>query len=158
MGWKPYFLKIQELYPELIAYHCVLKDKQYDDIKIGGIGGSVEITDVMQIKLPYMYQGKPASFLIGLTDDLPVTCLIGLPFHQNVEAVFDISKQTVYTPVLNTEWKILMKPPHRKPLSTLDHAILSKKVTFLTKLEQDDGREAHDKEKMDEEATDPTEK
>jgi hypothetical protein len=59
MAWKPYmFFQLKDKFPEYVEEHMVLKERQFKDIKIGGIQGGVFITDVMPLYLPFTSDGK----------------------------------------------------------------------------------------------------
>jgi hypothetical protein len=52
MAWKRYMLRLKEKFLEYIKEHTVLKkERQFQDIKIGGIQGGVFITDVLTLYL-----------------------------------------------------------------------------------------------------------
>jgi hypothetical protein len=58
-----------------------LADKQFEDINIGGIKEGVWITHMIEYWLPFQKDGRNATLTIGLTDDLPIAMLFGLPFQ-----------------------------------------------------------------------------
>jgi hypothetical protein len=94
MAWKPYMLQLKDKFPEYVEEHTVLKERQSEDIKIGGIQGGVFITEVMTLYLPFTSDGENHRIMFGLTDDLPINVLYGLPFLLQAQITLDMDAQT----------------------------------------------------------------
>jgi hypothetical protein len=94
MAWKSYMLRLKDKFPEYVEEHTVLKERQFEDIKIGGIQGGVFITDVMTLYVPFTSDGKNHRIMFGLTDDLPINVLYGLPFLLQAQITLDMDAQT----------------------------------------------------------------
>ena len=95
MAWKPYMLRLKDKFLEYIKEHTVLKkERQFEDIKIGGIQGGVFITDVMTLYLPFTSDGENHGIMFGLTNDLPINVLYGLPFLLQAQITLDMDAQT----------------------------------------------------------------
>jgi hypothetical protein len=130
MGYRPYFLKIAEKYPDLIANHHVLNHAWDETVKIGGIGGRIEITDILEMWMPYKYGGECTRLNIGLSDDLPITCIVGIPFATATKCVYDADENKVTSKLLGCTWKVTMKMAARKLTETLEYPGTSHKVTL----------------------------
>ena len=133
LGWTPYFLKLADKHPQLIASIHKLEDKRMETIKIGGIGGRIEVTHILEMWMPYVHNGKPTKINIGLSTGLPITCIIGLPFHIGTKSVIDLDMQRVDSKTLGCSWRLVMKPPHRRPLETLDHPLTTGKISLMSR-------------------------
>ena len=123
LGHYPYFAKVASMHPDIVAATYELRERHMEPIRIGGIGGRIEITHVMEMWMPYIMKGHATKISIGLSEDLPITCIIGLPFIIATKVVLDADAQTAYSKLFNCTWPTSMKPPHLKPLETLDHPI-----------------------------------
>jgi hypothetical protein len=71
--------------------------------------------------LPYQDNGTMATITIGLSPDMPLDSLFGLPFHINGQMTADFANQKVMSRVFHAEFDILMKRPERSPLETLNY-------------------------------------
>ena len=126
MGDLIYWQAVCDRMPELVAHFDKLEVHSEQPIAIGGVGpGSVHITHVMGVWLPWVVSGQDSKLLIGLGDNMPVTLLIGLPFQINAQVTIDVANEKCYSAVFGTTWKMTMKPPHKKTLRTLDSIMSS---------------------------------
>jgi hypothetical protein len=121
MGWLDYHQKIFEKYPQLVADFTDLADKQYETFDIGGIKDSIEITHMVKYWLPYQDNGAMATVTIGLSPDMPLDTLYGLPFQINAQMTADFANQKVTSKIFGTEYDMQMKRPERSPLESLDY-------------------------------------
>jgi hypothetical protein len=119
-------LKLKEKFPAFVSEHTVLKERQFEDIKIGGIQGGVWITDVIVFYMPFATNGENHGIMFGLTDELPINVLYGLPFLIQAQITMDMDAQTATSKVLATTFKLNMIPPKRTNLDTIDYKVGSK--------------------------------
>jgi hypothetical protein len=134
MAWKPYMLKLKEKFPEFVSEHTVLKERQFEDIKIGGIQGGVWITDVIVFYLPFATNGENHGIMFGLTDELPINVLYGLPFLIEAQVTLNMDAQTATSKVLGTTFQLKMLPPKRADLDTIDYKVGSKATYHASNL------------------------
>ncbi len=123
MAWKPCMLKLKEQFPKFVSEHTVLKERQFEDIKTGGIQDGMWITDVIVFYMPFATNSKNLGIMFGLTDDLPINVLYGLPFMIQAQITIDLDAQTATSKVLVTTLKLKMLPPKRTNLSTIDYKV-----------------------------------
>ena len=121
MTWKLYMLRLKEKFPQYVEEHTVLKERQFEDIKIGGIQGGVFITDVMTLFLPFTTDGENHRIMFGLTDDLPINVLYGLPFLLQAQITLDMDAQTARSRLLGASFKLTLRSPKRLDITTIDH-------------------------------------
>ena len=121
MAWKPYMLKLKEKFPEFVSEHTVLKERQFEDIKIGGIQGGVWITEVLVFYMPFESNGEKHGIMFGLTDELPINVLYGLPFLMQAQVTLDLDAQIATSKVLATKFKLQLLRPVRTPLDTIEY-------------------------------------
>ncbi len=115
-------LRLKELFPEFVVDHIVLKEGRFEDIKIGGITGGVWITELITFYLPFARtNGETHGIMFGLTDDLPINVLYGLPFFVNAQITLNLGELTATSKVLATKFKLNMLPPERAELDTIDY-------------------------------------
>lgn len=136
MAWKPYMLKLKEKFPEFVSEHTVLKERQFEDIKIGGIQGGVWITDVIVFYMPFATNGENHGIMFGLTDELPINVLYGLPFLIQAQITMDMDAMTAASKVLATTFKLNMLAPKRTELDTIDYKVGSR-ATYHSTFEAD---------------------
>ena len=133
MAWKPYMLRLKEKFPQYVEEHTVLKERQFEDIKIGGIQGGVYITDIMTMFLPFTTDGENHRIMFGLTDDLPINVLYGLPFLLQAQITLDMDAQTARSRLLGASFKLTMRSPKRSDITTIDHKTGSSNVYVTAK-------------------------
>jgi hypothetical protein len=121
MGWLEYHQKISTKFPHLVAEFTDLHKNQYETFDIGGIKDSIQITHMIKYWLPYQTNGAIATITIGLSPDMPLDTLYGLPFQINSQMTADFANQKVISKVFNAEFEISMKRPERSPLESLDY-------------------------------------
>jgi len=121
MGWLEYHTKIAEKFPQLVSEFTDLNGCQYETFDIGGIKDSIEITHMIKYWLPYQDNGAMATITIGLSPDMPLDTLYGLPFQINAQMTADFANQKVTSKIFRTEFNILMKRPERSPIESLDY-------------------------------------
>lgn len=139
MGWLDYHKKAYEKYPQLIAEFTDLHESQYETFNIGGIKDSIEITHMIKYWLPYQHNGSMATITIGLSPDMPLDTLYGLPFQINAQMTADFANQTVTSKIFRAEFSIIMKRPERTPLESLDYPMAKiPKVLMSHNATQDD--------------------
>ena len=140
MAWKPYMLRLKDKFPEYVEEHTVLKERQFEDIKIGGIQGGVFITDVMTLYLPFTSDGENHRIMFGLTDDLPINVLYGLPFLLQAQITLDMDAQTARSRLLGASFKLTLRSPKRLDITTIDHKTGPSNV-YVAKEENGDQQE-----------------
>lgn len=124
IGYRPYFMAMKKYFPQLVRAVHTLKQHRHADISINGIGGGIEITDIMEIKLPYKSpKGHQACIAIGLAEETPITLIIGLPFIINTGCIMDYDKTICHSSVFNDDWRFTMKPAFRKHASEIEEAL-----------------------------------
>jgi len=118
-------LKLKQKFPDLVESHTVLKERQFEDIRIGGIQGGVYITDVIVFYMPFSTNGSPhAITMFGLTNDLPINVLYGLPFMIQAQiTLLDINGSKATSKLLGTTFKLNMQSPRRDSLETIDYKV-----------------------------------
>jgi hypothetical protein len=131
MGWSEYYHALKEKYPQFIAEHIHLEDSKFENIHIGGLNGGIEITEMMKLWLPFTDNGAHATLTLGLSADLPVNTLFGLPFQIQAKMKLDIHKQRIYSEVFQEEFKVQLRRPERIPIDSLNYKDASNR-TFLT--------------------------
>jgi hypothetical protein len=131
MAWKPYMLRLMAKFPEFVSEHTVLNESQFEDIKIGGIQGGVWITETIVFYLPFVAtnNGEKLGIMFGLTGDLPINILYGIPFLIEAQITLDMDTQTATSRALGTTFEIHMMPPTRSALDSIDYKVGSK-ATF----------------------------
>jgi hypothetical protein len=119
----------------------VLKERQFEDIKIGGIQGGVFITDVMTLYLPFTSDGENHRIMFGLTDDdLPINVLYSLPFLLQAQITLDMDAQTARSRLLGASFKLTLRSPKRLDITTIDHKTGPSNV-YVAKEENGDEQE-----------------
>ncbi len=140
MAWKPYMLKLKEQFPEFVSEHTVLKERQFEDMEIGGIQGGVWITDVIVFYMPFATNGENHGIMFGLTDDLPINVLYGLPFMIQAQIIIDLDAQTATSKVLATTFKLKMLPPKaRRPVYNRLQSTIAGHLSFKQAIRQHAG-------------------
>jgi hypothetical protein len=134
MAWRPYMLRLRELFPELVAEHIVLKESRFEDIKIGGITGRVWITELLTFYMPFARtNGETHGIMFGLTDDLPINVLYGMPFFIQAQISLNLYELTATSKVLATTFKLNLLPPERAELETIDYKVGSAATYYHSK-------------------------
>ena len=125
MGDLGYWKEVTLRMPNVVAHFEELAQHQEKPIQIGGVGsGSVLITHVIGLWLPWTIGGEDTKLVIGLGENMPMTLLIGLPFQIAAQVNIDIGNLKCYSKTFDTTWKMTLKRPQRKDIRTLD-AIMS---------------------------------
>ena len=141
MAWKPYMLRLKDKFLEYIKEHTVLKkERQFEDIKIGGIQGGVFITDKMTLYLPFTSDSENHRIMFGLTEDLPINVLYGLPFLLQAQMTLDMDAQTARSRLLGASFKLTLRSPKRLDITTIDHKTGPSNV-YVAKEENGDQQE-----------------
>jgi hypothetical protein len=112
MGWRPYHKKMAKLFPSLVANVFEVEDQQYNDRKeiiISGIKGGVQITHMVEYWLPYEDRTGTATVILGLTEDLPVATLYGMPCQINTKIIINWDGQKATSKTSKTTCNIRMK-------------------------------------------------
>ncbi len=105
-----------------MAEHIVLKESRFEDIKIGGITGGVWITELITFYMPFgRPNGETHGIRFGLTEDLPINVLYGLPFFIQAQITLNLGERTAKSKVLETTFRLNMLPPERAELDTIDY-------------------------------------
>jgi hypothetical protein len=140
-GVEAVYAEIEEKFPEFVSEHTVLKEHQFEDIKIGGIQGGVWITpDVIVFYMPFATNGENHGIMFGLTDELPINVLHGLPFLIQAQITMDMDAMTAASKVLATTFKLNMLAPKRTDLDTIDYKVGSR-ATYHSTFEAEDMQE-----------------
>jgi hypothetical protein len=121
MGWLAYHQKIADKFPQLVSEFTDLNGAHYETFDIGGIKDSIEITHMIKYWMPYQENGIMATITIGLSPDMPLDTLFGLPFQINGQMTADFANQKVTSRIFRAEFDLLMKRPERSPLEILDY-------------------------------------
>jgi hypothetical protein len=119
LGWLPYFQELARVAPHTVARFFSLKEKQMEDIRIGGIGGHIVITHMIELWMPYILYNKRVKITIGLSNDLPINCILGTPFTIMAQLVYDAHAKTVHSKLLGVDWIVEMKKPSRKDVENI---------------------------------------
>jgi hypothetical protein len=99
--------------------------------------------------MSYTINGQHTKIIFGLTENLPITAIIGLPFFVQAEGVIDLAEQRIVSKLLDTTWPISYKKPSLKPVSVIERAplpssqlhpptSLARKVTFTAMGDSED--------------------
>ena len=138
MGDITYWSEVAKRNPELISHFEELADHKEKPISIGGVGaGSVIITDIMGIWLPWQIGRDETKLVVGLGENMPMSLLIGLPFQVAAQCVIDIGNLKCHSNTFNTSWKLTLKSPQKKDLRSLDAVMSSgKRCAFPTRSEE----------------------
>lgn len=115
MGWLSYHEAIRQHHPQFVAKWTNLTESNYQTFSIGGLNGGVEITHIVKYWLPYDDKGTTPVVAIGLSADMPLNTLYGLPFTQNAQCVVDFDRMQVDTKYFKTQWALEMRTPRRSP-------------------------------------------
>ena len=120
--------------PKLIAHFDELSQHQEKPISISGVGaGSVKITHVMGLWLPWMIGRDETKLVVGLGENMPMTLLIGLHFQVAAQCTIDIGNLKCHSSTFSTTWKLTLKSPQKRDLRSLDAAMSSgKRLAFPT--------------------------
>jgi hypothetical protein len=121
MGWLEYHEMIHTKHPQYVREFICLEEGQFENIAIGGIKDSVAITHMIEYWLPYADKGANATITLGLTADLPINTLFGLPFQIKAKMKADFNKQVVYSKIFHDTFSLEMKIPERVPIESLDY-------------------------------------
>ena len=120
LGWLPYHMKIHHQYPELFESLTKLEDVRQENIKIGGIASHIMITHIIVYYLPYQKSdGSHYTMEIGLSEDLPLNTLYGLPFIIYYDLAPSWNQQLINSKVLADEFKMKLERPQRTPIEDL---------------------------------------
>jgi hypothetical protein len=100
-----------------------LSEKQFEDINIGGgIKDGIWITHMIEYWIPFQKAGGIATMTIGLTEDLPITTLFGLPFQIKANIKPDWNAHTATSGVFKHTFKLrTQRPEWCPPLESLDY-------------------------------------
>jgi hypothetical protein len=131
MGHRPYFLLLKEKYPHLIKNHVHLEESKYENIRIGGLNGGIEITEMLEIWLPFADGDGNSSLTLGLSEDLPITTLFGLPFQIKAKLTIDLATPSAHSKVFRETFQMEMLKPERTPVKSLDYKPAANRV-FLS--------------------------
>ena len=99
----------------------MLKERRFEDIKIGGIQGGAYITDIMTVYLPFTRDGSNHRIMLGLTNNLPINVLYGLPFFIQAQITMDMEALTARSQLLGASFKLTLRSPTRSDITTIDH-------------------------------------
>ena len=115
-----YWDEVTKRHPETVHQYEKLEDHRIEPIKIGGVGaGCVVITHIVCFRMPWTVEGKPTFLTIGLGDAMPLTLIIGFPFHTATDLVVDHGNNRCYSPKLGQHWVTTVKAPCKKTLRSL---------------------------------------
>jgi hypothetical protein len=139
MGWLlDYHKEIAERFPKQVAEFIDLKQKRYEFIKIGGIKGSVQITQIIKYWIPYEERGEPSTLTLGLTPDLPLDTLFGIGFQKETKMIIDLAGQKVESGYFQDRYNLEYKEPRRSDiLSVAAQAQNTPKTLIAQRTEHD---------------------
>jgi hypothetical protein len=84
-----------------VLYCSTVLNCQRSDIRIGGIGGGIIVTHLLELYMSYTINGQHTKIIFGLTENLPITAIIGLPFFVQAEGVIDLAEQRIVSQVVD---------------------------------------------------------
>ena len=97
-----------------------MEDVRQENIKIGGIASHIMITHIIVYYLPYQKSdGSHYTMEIGLSEDLPLNTLYGLPFIIYYDLAPSWNQQLINSKVLADEFKMKLERPQRTPIEDL---------------------------------------
>jgi hypothetical protein len=128
MGHRPYFLLLKEKHPQLIKNHVHLQESRYENIRIGGLKGGIEITEMIELWLPFADAEGNSSLTLGLSEDLPITTLFSLPFQIKAKLTIDLAAPSAYSKVFRETFTVEMLKPKRTPVESLDYKPAANRV------------------------------
>lgn len=131
MGWLEYHETIYKKHPHYVREFICLEESKFENIGIGGIKDSVAITHMIEYWMPYEDKGGNATITLGLTEDLPINTLFGLPFQIKAKMTANFNKQIVQSEVFHDTFKIEMKEPERSPVASLEYKHQTPRVMLL---------------------------
>ena len=140
MGWLDFHKKKAECFPQLVADFTDPNACQYETFNIRGIKDSIEITHMVKYWLPYQDKGAMATTTIGLSPNMPLDTLYGLPFQINAQMTANFANQKVNSKIFHTEFNILMKRPKQSPLESLDYPSSKTPKVLLSQNKVQDGK------------------
>jgi hypothetical protein len=82
----------------------------------------------MTMYLPFTTDGENHRIMFGLTDDLPINVLYGLPFLLQAQITLDMDAQTARSRLLGASFKLTLRSPKRSDITTIDHKTGSSNV------------------------------
>ena len=139
MGKKDYHLRIAEKCGHLVKQVVSLRESTHNTISIGGIKDSVEIDTLIEYYLPFTYgDGEHCTLMIGLTDDLPLNTLYGLPFILKAKIIPDYERQAAVSQYFKAEFPLIMETPQLMPLEHIERNKATKQVLFTEGSKQAD--------------------
>ena len=121
MGKKDYHLKIAEKCSHVVKQVISLKETTHNTISIGGIKDSVEIDTLIEYYLPFTYgDGEHYTLMIGLTEELPLNTLYGLPFILKAKIIPDYERQAAVSQYFKAEFNLSMEAPQLLPIEHIE--------------------------------------
>jgi hypothetical protein len=131
MGKKDYHLKIAEKCSHVVKQVISLKESTHNTISIGGIKDSVEIDTLIEYYLPFTYgDGEHYTLMIGLTEELPLNTLYGLPFILKAKIIPDYERQAAVSQYFKAEFNLSMEAPQLLPIEHIERNQVTKQVLF----------------------------
>ncbi|CAJ1937070.1 unnamed protein product [Cylindrotheca closterium] len=136
MGKKDYHLSIAKQHPHLVKQIFDLQKIRYAPIKIGGIKDSVEIDVIIKYFIPFENgQGENHTLMIGLTDDLPINTLCGLPFILKAKLVAQFYRNAVISNFFNQEFDLTLECPRLLPTEHVERNQSSDRKVFSVRFD-----------------------
>ena len=131
MGELAYWRRVTQEFPTIVAAFEELATHEEQPITIGGVGaGTVKITHILKLHLPWKLGKDNTELVIGLGDHMPMTLLFGLPFLVAAQCVMDIGNLTCYSRTFDATWKLKLKRPSVKDARSLDAIVSAGRKAF----------------------------
>jgi hypothetical protein len=93
--------------------------------------GGIEITEMIELWLPFAGAEGNSSLTLGLSEDLPITTLFGLPFKIKAKLTIDLAAPSAYSKVFRETFTVEMLKPERTPVESLDYKPAANRVLIL---------------------------
>jgi hypothetical protein len=117
LGHLPYFMELAKSYPDLVVDIHELQQYRLENINISGVGQGtiIIVTHIMEMHMPFVINGTQTKINIGLAENSPITLLYGLPFQTAAKMDIKFGPMTVFSPVFDATFRMIMKPPIASP-------------------------------------------
>ena len=109
-----------------------MKEKQYEEFTIGGLKDGISLTHMIIYKIPYVDRGEQMHITLGLSQQLPVDTLIGLPFQRATKMSIDLESMKARSGLLKDEYDLAFKQPSRTPIEQIAASGSEQPVSLTT--------------------------
>jgi len=108
-----------EHYPQLVHKFKAVSAYNQEPIGIGGVqqGSEVQITHIINYKLPFTIQGQGCGLVFGLAEGAAATAVVSITFLTGLGALwnFDATDPSVYLQRWNISLQVKYKAPICQP-------------------------------------------